>query len=164
MAAGLGVPILLCESDEPGEAVSAALADLAAKRMLVAVSEAKRAPRWIEGCEVASKVLPPAALQHRLIAALGPGKIRNVIVSRTPDQRAGVGHTAWLAPYASFARGAAVVLTHAHGAAVVEADVRQLMVRESLEPRTVTVLADYALIGYRSTEIDPAGGEERAAH
>ena len=77
-----------------------------------------------------------------------------------PDDRADVGHTAWLAPYASFARGAVVVLTHAHGAAVAEADVQELIRRESLQPQTVTILADYASIAYRCVEIDPSTGEE----
>ena len=152
LAAGLGVPILLCEQDEAGAAVSAALQDLSVARMLVAVSDAKKSPRWIQQQEVASEILPPQALQHRLIAALGADKVRNVVVARAPDDRAEVGHTAWLAPYLSFARGAAVVLTHAHGAAVAEADVQQLIRRESLQPRTVTILADYASIGYRLRE------------
>ena len=72
LAAGLGVPILLCEQDEAGAAVSAALQDLSVARMLVAVSDAKKSPRWIRQQEVASEILPPQALQHRLIAALGP--------------------------------------------------------------------------------------------
>ena len=83
-----------------------------------------------------------------------------MVVARAPDDRAEVGHTAWLAPYLSFARGAAVVLTHAQGPAVAEADVRELIRRESLQPRTVTILADYASIGYRYAELDPAGGED----
>ncbi len=166
LAAGLDTPILLCECDEAAAAVSAALQDLSVARVLVAVSDAKKSPRWRAPCthgrqiEVASEILLPRALQHRLIAALGADKIRNVVVARVPDDRAGVGHTAWLAPYLSFARGAAVVLTHAQGAAVAEADVRQLIRRESLQPRTVTVLADYASIGYHDTQIDPAGGED----
>ena len=60
----------------------------------------------------------------------------------------------------SFTRGAAVVLTHAYGAAVAEADVWQLIRRESLQPRTVTILADYASIGYRYVQLDPNGGED----
>ena len=78
-----------------------------------------------------------------------------MVVARAPDDRAEVGRTAWLAPYLSSARGAAVVLTHAQGAAVAEADVRQLIRRESLQPRTVTILADYASIGYRHTQARP---------
>ena len=160
LAAGLGVPILLCGQDEAGAAVSAALQDLSVARMLVAVSDAKKSPRWIQQQEIAAEILPPQALQHRLIAALGADKVRNVVVARAPDERADVGHTAWLAPYVSSARGAVVVLTHAHGAAVAEADVRELIRRESLQPRTVTILADYASIGYRLAQLDPANGED----
>jgi len=52
------------------------------------------------------------------------------------------------------------VLTHAQGAAVAEADVRELIRRDSLQPQTVTILADYASIGYRNVEIDPSNGED----
>ncbi len=160
LAAGLGVPVLLCQQDDAGPAVSAALRDLSVVRMLVAVSDVNKSPRWVQQQEIAAEILSPRMLQHRLIAALGADKIRNVVVARAPDDRAEVGHTAWLAPYLSSARGAALVLTHAQGPGVAEADVRQLLRRESLEPRTVTILADYASIGYRNTEVDPAGGEE----
>jgi len=160
LAAGLGVPILLCGQDEAGVAVSAALKELSVARMLIAVSDPKKAPRWVQQHKVASQILPPQALQHRLIARLGADKVRNVVVARVPDDRAGVGHTAWLAPYLSFARGAPVVLTHAHGPAVAEADVQQLTRRELLQLRTVTILADYASIGYRSVELKLSGGED----
>jgi len=160
LAAGLGVPILLCEQNEAGTAVSAALKELSVARMLIAVSDPKKSPQWIQQHALSSEILPPQALQHRLIAALGADKVRNVIIARAPDDRAKVGHTAWLAPYLSSARGAPVVLTHAQAAGVAEADVQQLIRRESLQPRTVTLLADYASIGYRLTELDTASGED----
>ena len=103
-AAGLDVPLLLCQREEAGAAVSAALQDLSVARLLVAVSDATRSPRWIQSRGTAFEVLPPQALQHRLIAALGAGKVRNVVVARAPDDRAGVGRTAWLGPYLSSAR------------------------------------------------------------
>ncbi len=160
LAAGLDVPILLCEHDEGGgAAVSAALKDLSVGRIFVAMSDAKKSPPWIQQPGIASEILPPRALQHRLIAVLGADKVHNVVVARAPDDRAEVGHTAWLAPYLSSARGAVVALTHAQGAAVAEADVRELIRRESLQPRTVTILADYASIGYRYAELDPSNGE-----
>ncbi|MGA2258327.1 MAG: hypothetical protein ABSG53_26990, partial [Thermoguttaceae bacterium] len=159
LAAGLGVPILLCEQDDASPAVSAALKELSVARLLVAVSDPKKSPRWVQHYEVASQILPPQALQHRLIAVLGADKVRNVVVARAPDDRAAVGHSAWLAPYLSSARGAPVVLTHADGAASAEADVQDLIRRESLQPRTVTILADYASIGYRYVELDPSAGE-----
>ena len=89
----------------------------------------KNAPRWIERSTAPSEILPPRELEHRLVEVLGRDKIRNVVVARVPDDRADVGRTAWLAPYASFARGAAVVLVHAGAAAVAEADVRELIGR-----------------------------------
>ncbi|MGO9108006.1 MAG: hypothetical protein ACLP9L_02125 [Thermoguttaceae bacterium] len=160
LAAGLDVPILLCEQEEAGAAVSAAVRDLSVVRMLVAVSDLKKTPRWIGQQSVAHEILSPRALQHQLILALGSERVRNVVVARAPDDRAEAGHSAWLAAYLSSARGAPVVLTHAQGPAVAEADVRELMRRERLLPRTVTILADYASIGYRNTEVDPAGLED----
>jgi hypothetical protein len=160
LAAGLRVPLLLCQRDQAGAGVEAALKDLAVGRMFVAVSDAKKAPRWIEQSAIASEVLPPSALEHRLVELLGREKIRNVVVARVPDDRAEVGHTAWLAPYVSFAHGAAVVLVHANATTVAEADVRELIARESLRLQTVTVLADYTSIGYRSVEVDPNHSED----
>ena len=43
---------------------------------------------------------------------------------------------------------------------MAEADAWELMRRESLQPRTATILADYASIAYRYVEVDPNGGEE----
>jgi hypothetical protein len=160
LAASLRVPLLLCGRDLPGSDIEGALKELSVARILVAVSDARNSPRWIDKSEIPSELLPPQALQHRLIAALGRDKIRNVVVARAPDDRADVGHSAWLAPYVSLSRNAAVVLVRAHAAAVAEADVRQLIERESLPVRTVTVLADYTSIGYRNVEVDPNGGDD----
>ena len=98
LAAGLGVPILFCERDEAGTAISAAIQDLSVARILVAVSDARKSPSWIQKLGIAAEILPPKSLQHRLIAALGADKVRNVVVVRAPDDRADVGHTAWLDP------------------------------------------------------------------
>ena len=160
LAAGLRVPLLLCEREHPGAGIESAIKELGVGRMLVAVSDVKKAPRWIEQSAVPSEVLPPPALEHRLVEVLGREKIRNVVVARVPDDRADVGRTAWLAPYISFTRGAAVVLVHASATAVAEADVRELIARESLQLHTVTVLADYTSIGYRSVEVDPNHSED----
>jgi hypothetical protein len=160
LAAGLHVPLLLCERDQPGQGIEAALKDLSVGRMFVAASETKHAPHWIDRCEIPSEVVPPRELEHRLVEVLGRDKIRNVVVARAPDDRADVGHTAWLAPYIGYARGSVIVLAHASAAAVTEADVRQLVERESLHVNTVTVLADYASIGFRNVEVDPNNSED----
>jgi hypothetical protein len=47
-----------------------------------------------------------------------------------------------------------VVLTHAQGPIVAETDVQELLARESIQPQTVTILADYASIGYRNIELE----------
>lgn len=43
---------------------------------------------------------------------------------------------------------------------MAEVDVRDLVRRESLQPRTVTILADYASIGYRDVEVEPSSDED----
>ncbi len=164
LAAGRGEPMLLCGREELEVGVSTALTNLSAQRLLVAVSDVKTAPHWLASVGAAYEILPPRLLMRRVIAAMGADKIRNVVVARAPDARASVGNSAWLAPYASFARGAAVVLTHGPGAAVAESDVRELIRDNSIQPRTVTLLADYASIGCRSVELDvvnQAVGRER---
>ena len=161
LAAGLRVPLLLCEKDRAGSGIEESLKELGVTRMLVATSEANDAPRWIEQADIAVEVLPPHSLQHRLCETLGRKKIHGVVVA-APDSRADVGGTAWLAPYVSFSRGVPLVLARAQAAAVAEAEVRQLVERESLGLHTVTVLADYSSIGFRNTEVDPNGSEEEA--
>ena len=114
LAAGLDVPILLCEQEEAGAAVSAALEGPVGRADAGGRERCQEdRPAGFSGRKSPAEILPPQALQHRLIAALGADKVRNVVVARAPDDRADVGHTAWLAPYLSSARGAAVVLTHA---------------------------------------------------
>ena len=120
----------------------------------------KNIPGWIDRCGLPCESMHPRALAHRLVGALGRERIRNLVVARAPDERADVGRSAWLAPYVCVARGAAVVLVHAQAAAVAEADVRQLVERESLHPQTITVLADYSSIGSRNVEVDPNGSED----
>jgi hypothetical protein len=160
LAAAMRVPLLICEREQPGAGIEAAMKDLAAARTLVAVSDAEKAPRWLKQSLIAHEMMSPREIQHRLVESLGRDKIRNVVVARAPDDRADVGRTAWLAPYASFAHGSAVVLVHAGATTVAEADVRELIARESLELQTVTVLADYSSIGYRNVEVDPNHSED----
>jgi hypothetical protein len=155
LAAALGRPLLISDRDAISPEIASALKDLSVERMIVAVCDGRRSPGWVDRLEVAAEILRPQMLEHRLVTALSADSIHNVVVARVPEDRAEVGNSAWLASYASFARSAAVVLTHAPGPAVAEADVRALIARESLRPRTVTVLADYASIGYRLVEIDP---------
>jgi hypothetical protein len=160
LAAGLRVPLLLSEREQPGQGIEAVLKDLSVERMFVAASETKTAPRWIDRRIVPSQVLPPREMEHRLVELMGRDKIRNVVVARAPDDRAEAGRTAWLAPHVAFAHGSAVILAHANAVTVAEADVKQLIERESLHVQTVTVLADYMSIGYRNVEVDSNNSED----
>ena len=154
LAAALAVPLLIREPGETRTALAQVLHDLGVQEILVSVSDPAGAPAWARGRKYKSEILGPEAIQHRLIAAYGVEKIRNVVVARAPDRGGVAGRSAWLAPYMSFAHGSAVVLSHSGVAAVTEADVAQLVQREGLRPRTVTLLADYGSIGLNIVEID----------
>ena len=84
LAAAMRVPLLLCERDRPGDGVEAALKELSVARLLVAAGDAKNVPHWIERCGLPCEIMPPRTLAHRLVGALGRGKIRNVVVARAP--------------------------------------------------------------------------------
>jgi hypothetical protein len=169
LAAGLRVPLLVWDRAQPGAALSDALGGLQVEELLVAASDPQNAPAWSKGLAGKVQVHGPSELQRRIIAAIGREKVGNIVVARAPDGQSGAGRTAWLAPYVSAARGAAVVLTHSSAAAVADADVQQLIERHNLRPRNVTVLADYGSIGQNVVEIEseetrpPAKDEEEPA-
>ncbi len=163
LASAWAVPLLLCDRAEASPSLRTCLADMAVKQIHLATSDRTKAPAWLGSVSIPSEVLAPSALQHRLVASLGAANIRNIIVARVPEERAEVGRSAWLAPYISLSRGSPVVLIHAVGAGVAEADVKSLIRRESLHIHTVTILADYASIGYNYVDLGPGGAEEGRA-
>jgi hypothetical protein len=154
LAAGRAAPLLIRRRSETRQAVAEALGALGVERAWIAVGNPGEPPAWSGGPTFRGAVLGPHELQHALVAALGAEAVRNVVVARLPERASGAGKTAWLAPVLSAARGAPLVLAHAASPAVAEADVAELIRREGLRPRTITLLADYASIAQRVLEID----------
>lgn len=155
LAASLAEPLLIRDRTEGRTALGQVLHDLGVDQAVVAASDPANAPVWARSKKYKTEVLGPQALQHRLVAAIGPEQVRSVVVARVPQPNAGIGQTAWLAPYMSLARSAAVVMAHSASPTAAEADVAALIDREGLRPKTVTILADYGSIGNHLVEIDP---------
>ncbi len=154
LAARRSMPLLLRQRSETRASLAKALAELGVEEVLAAVSDAHRAPAWASSHKYRVQLVPPRVAQDQMIAALGAKQIHTIVVARAPEKRAAVGTTAWLAPYWGLVRGAPVLLTHAASAAVAEADVGRLVRRHGLQPRTITVLADYDSIGDNFVEIE----------
>ncbi|MGA2034304.1 MAG: hypothetical protein ABSG68_18820 [Thermoguttaceae bacterium] len=154
LAANLSVPLLIRQRTDSQAAVAQALGKLHAERVLLAVTDPEMAPHWAAGPRYALDVLGPRDLERRLIEAWGARNVRNIILARLPDERSGVGATAWLAPYMSLTRRAPIVLSHSASAAVAETDIADLVGRAGLQPRTVTVLADYGSLGQNVVDIE----------
>jgi hypothetical protein len=160
LAVGRGVPLLVVEKGENQTAVAKAIEDLGAERVAIAGGTARPLPAWRARLGPQTEILDTAEIQRRIIAGLQPAKIRNVILSRVPQGKK-TGQAAWLAPYLSAVRHAPVVLVPSSGAAEAETQVRGLIERGGLRPRTLTILADYRSIGTSVATIargaDPSG-------
>lgn len=163
LASGLSVPLLVRERSETRTALAQALHGLGVEQILVAVSNPAQSPPWTHSRKYKSEIVGPQAMQHRLATVLGPKNIRNIVVARAPDRTNAASRTAWLAPWIGVARGSLVVLSHSSSAAVAEADVGQLIDREGLCPQTITILADYGVIGLNLVEIDVEETQPRPA-
>jgi hypothetical protein len=168
LAAHLGAPLLPVESALDESLLPGLLRALGARRVLLATARPHERPPWTERLDAAFEVADPADLQRRLIARLDPPHIRNVILAADPagpDPPA----TAWLAPYLSLVRNAAIVLAHSPVGREAEAAVWHAIAAFDLEPRSVTILAapeaigtvpaaDACALGEYTVEIEPCSG------
>jgi hypothetical protein len=154
LAETVDAPLLIRDRGESRAALLAAVQELGVKEVLLAVSEPQRAPRWARQPDDRVQVLTRRDIQDRLIARLGAGRIRTIVLARAPDQSVCAGVTSWLAPYVCAARGAPLVLCHSDVTRQAEAEVTAFLDRYHLRPRTITILADYASIGTELVEID----------
>ena len=130
------------------------LADLGVEEILAAVSSAEHPPTWTNSHKrYKVQIVDPRAIALCFVGLVGAENIHTIVVARTPEKRAAVGATTWLAPYWSLVRGAPIVLGHTSSPAVVEADVARWIKVHRLQPRTITVLADYDSIGDNFVEL-----------
>jgi len=92
------------------------------------------------------------AADRMLIEAIGPSRVRNVILTRLTPREAGVmlNTTPWLAPYLSLVRRSPIVFARSPDPRLAEAAVERFLEQHSLSPRSVTIFADDALIEART--------------
>ncbi len=146
LAARRGEPLLLLDPQDPDPTqLAATLRQLRVERVLaIARKDGAFLPASIP---VAIERLDPEAVQRRLLAGLERAAATTIVVARIPDEKHGVGKTAWLAPYLSMVRGAPLVLCDSPSAEEVERAVGKLIHEHDLQPRSVTILADDHSIG-----------------
>ncbi|OHB77287.1 MAG: hypothetical protein A2Z25_10545 [Planctomycetes bacterium RBG_16_55_9] len=143
LACHLGVPFIPISGRENPRMLSDGLEALEVKRVLFATSGGDVNGSLVAFSNWNTEVLDTEAIQKRLIGAIGGEKIRNVILFRVPDQDADREAVAWLTPYLSLMRNAAVVPCLSSDPIAAEEKVGRLIDAYSLRPRTVTILAGY---------------------
>lgn len=99
-------------------------------------------------------------VESKIVETIGRERIRNVVVARVPDARRNVGATAWLAPYWSAVRGSAVWLTGSGLAEKTETQCGDWLREHRLQPKTITLLADYESIGTHREKVAIEKGED----
>jgi hypothetical protein len=159
LAAHRRVPFLLVARAEGGDGLARSLDQMGAKRVTVVVCGGAAPPAWAGRLQQEVKVLDRGEVQAAIVKTLGPESIRNIIVVRAPDGPAAAARASWLAPYLSYARKSAIVVTASAGAKTAEAEVAAFVSARKLRPRTVTVLADHEGIGLRPPDMGARLGE-----
>jgi len=147
LASHLGVPFIPLSGKESLKTISDGLETLGVKRVLLATSRADLDTKSARFFDRETEVLDMAALQKRLIEAIGAGNIRNIILFRVPDEPADKASASWLTPYLSLMREAAVVSCLSSDPLAAEEKAEELIKTYSLKPRTATILADNDSIG-----------------
>jgi len=155
LAAHLGVPLIPATGrtnpEGSREAGSHTLSEqmklLGVQRILHVASDTDLDAKFISGFEHKTEFIDIAGVHKRIIEAIGASRIRNIILFRVPDDSKDDAASAWLTPYLSLMRGAAVVPCHSADAWAAEEDAKKLIRTYSLRPQTVTILAHYDAIG-----------------
>ena len=146
LAARRGEPLLLLDPQDPDPTqLAQTLRQLRVARVLAIAR--KDGASWPASIPAAVERLDPEAVQRRLLAGANRAAATTIVVARIPDEKHGVGKTAWLAPYMGLVRGAPLVLCDSPSAEEVERAVGRLVRDDGLQPRSVTILADDHSIG-----------------
>ena len=162
LAAQLGEPLLIYDPQDGDQALwGQTLAQLHVERLLAIGG--KEQSFWPDATSVAVERLDAETVEQRLLAKFDPSVPGTIVVARIPDERRGVGRTAWLAPYVSLVRGAPMVFCDSPSAEEVERGVGNLIREHGFRPRSVTILADYHSIGTHPIQVpsDEDPGEAR---
>ena len=141
------LPLILYQAEDLAGRLGQAMSALRPSRIVAVVSKDNVASA-LEGGQVSRlETLTPAETSAALVRSIGVENVGNVILCRTPSERADVGRLTWLGPYQSLVRQAPLVLADTNDARVAEKEVLRLIRQCGLRPKSVTILADYASIG-----------------
>lgn len=159
LAGHLRVPLIPVDRATGAEAVKALLNELKVKHVIVAGGRLTATPAWLKLLPQQTEILDLKRLERRIVRAIGPQQVRNIIVARAPNARQRWPGSAMLASYLSVARKAPVVLSRWDDGRKVESDVLGFIRAHGVKPQTVTILADYQAIGVISLDDREALGE-----
>ena len=148
LAAHLEIPFVALEREHNRKALETALEALKVRQVLMAVVTHRGSHPWSQSLAVEVETIDRERLEHDLVESICRKNIKNVILTRTPtDVWPSVGQTSWLAPYLSVLHGSPIILSDSSDAELAEGDVEEFLEKYGLQPRTVTILADYDSIG-----------------
>lgn len=143
LAAHLRVPFIPYESIRNLEELSRALNTLEATTVYFCTNNKDENQTVSSFFRQKVEFLDVSSINKRIIDLLGTNKIRNLILARVPEKETDVGTQSWIAPYLSTMHGAPIVLCSSPDGVSAEQKVKDLIMRYSLRPQTVTILADY---------------------
>ena len=132
------------ESPEQRELIQA-LQHLKVKRVWVAVGDVENKPGWAAAIGAKVHYLDDQAISRRIIEKIGVASVKHLLLIRTPDEW--VGKTSWLAPYYSLVRQAPIIFSSTAGARQAEDGVYAFIDTHRIDPRFLTILANYEAIG-----------------
>jgi hypothetical protein len=123
------------------------LVRLGVRKIYLAVTEGKTIPVWMKDMQQEIEVLDKTALTKSLVEQINPEKIRNVVLARTPVVGLpNLGKSSWLAGYYSLLRHSPILLCDDSDGSLAEEGLYTFWDDFSLQPRTLTILADFQSI------------------
>ena len=127
---------------------------LGVKHIFIAAQDPRRLIRWTDSLCIDYDVLDIEGLEKRIVAALNPSKIKNIILSRIPSYQYKIGGICWLAPYLSLHHGSPVIMVNNSDGIEAEDKVLDFLERHNLYTRSLTILADFESIDMISVSND----------
>ncbi len=147
LAAHLRVPLILYEGRRNLHEISRALNTLGVTTVCFCTNNQDENQTETSFFRQKVEFLDGVSINKRVIHLLGTNNIRNLILARVPEPEKDAGTQSWIGPYLSTMRGAPIVLCSTPDGILAEKKVKDLIMRHSLRPQTITILADYDSIG-----------------
>ncbi len=147
LAAHRQIPLIPVVQRDRAVALNQDLVRLGVRKIYFAVTEDKKIPSWMKGMQQEIEVLDKTALTRRLVMQIHPDKVGNLVLARTPVVGLPyLGKSSWLAGYYSLLHNSPLILSDVSDGLRGEEEVYAFWESYSLEPRTLTILADYQSI------------------